>query len=132
MRLDIDWGVNPAKAEELVARIRRLGIDPALIEEGFTAGGGKGGQKVNKSANCVQLRYPPLELRVRCQRERSLQLNRFLALRELVDRAEAVLSPGTSRRLAEWEKIRRKKKRSKSRSRSKSEACPPIEGLAPN
>ncbi|HBL19167.1 MAG: hypothetical protein A2X36_14805 [Elusimicrobia bacterium GWA2_69_24] len=123
MRLDLDWGVSPAKAEELVARLRRLGIDPALIAEGFTAGGGKGGQKVNKSANCVQLSYPPLALRVRCQRERSLQLNRFLALRELADRIELAVSPGTSRRLQDMERLRRRKSRRKARSRAKRAAA---------
>ncbi|MFA5139808.1 MAG: peptide chain release factor-like protein [Elusimicrobiota bacterium] len=108
-------GVSPGKVEELLGRIRRLGIDPSLIEERFIKGGGKGGQKVNKTANCVQLRYPPLGLEVRCQRERSLATNRFLALRELVDRVEMRVSPGTSERLKEIERIRRRKARRRRR-----------------
>lgn len=71
---------------ELLARIKRLGIDVKAIEETFVRGGGKGGQKVNKTANCVQLKYG--EIRVRCHRERRRTVNRFLALRELVDRVE--------------------------------------------
>lgn len=107
-----DFGaVTPAKVEELRGRIARLGLDLALVEEKSVKGGGKGGQKINKTASAVQLKYPPLGLFIRCQRERSRAVNRFLALRELVDRAEMVLSPSTSARLAEYERIRRRKAR---------------------
>lgn len=111
MRLEAISGVSPGKIEELLARIKRLAIDPTLIEEKFVRGGGKGGQKVNKSANCVQLRYPPMGIEIRCQRERSLAVNRFLALRELADRVEMRVSPGTSERLKEIERIRKRKAR---------------------
>ncbi|HBE87677.1 MAG TPA: peptide chain release factor-like protein [Elusimicrobia bacterium] len=107
-----DFGaVTPGKAEELRGRIARLGLDLRLVEEKFVKGGGKGGQKINKTANAVQLKYPPLKLLVRCQRERSRAVNRFLALRELADRAEIILSPETSPRLAGYERLRRKKHR---------------------
>jgi protein subunit release factor B len=107
-----DFGaVTPAKVEELRGRIGRLGLDLKLVEEKSVKGGGKGGQKINKTASAVQLKYPPLGLFVRCQRERSRAVNRFLALRELVDRAEMILSPSTSARLAEYGKIRRRKSR---------------------
>lgn len=107
-----DFGaVTPVKTEELAARIARLGLDLKLVEEKSVKGGGKGGQKINKTASAVQLKYPPLGLFVRCQRERSRAVNRFLALRELTDKAEMILSPSTSARLAEYEKIRRRKAR---------------------
>jgi uncharacterized cupin superfamily protein len=82
-------------------------------------GGGKGGQKINKTANCVQLNYPPLGLSVRCQKDRQRSLNRFLALRELVDRIEVEISPGTSERLREIEKIRKRKSKKAGRSKEK-------------
>lgn len=93
-------------------------MDLAAVEEGFTRGGGKGGQKINKTANCVQLYYPPLELRVRVQRERKRTINRFLALRELVDRIEMRVSPETSERLAGFRKLRKRKARRRERARS--------------
>lgn len=92
-------------------RIRRLGIDVRLIEESFTRGGGKGGQKINKTANRVQLYYPPMDLSVTCQRERRRTVNRFIALRELVDRIEMEVSPETSERLKEIERLRKRKAR---------------------
>ena len=100
MRLNEDFGVAPAKLEDLKARISKLGIDLNAIDESFSRGGGKGGQKVNKTANRVQLSYEPLGLRIACHRERSRSLNRFFALRELVDQAEMKISPETSERLA--------------------------------
>ena len=119
MRIDQDFGVTTGKLDELKARISRLGIDPSKIEETFSRGGGKGGQKVNKTANRVQLYYPPLELRIACHRERSRSLNRFYALRELVDQVEMKVSPETSRRLREMERIRRRKSRSAARAAEK-------------
>ena len=103
--------ITPAKAAALKERIARLGVDLRLVDEQFVRGGGKGGQKINKTANAVQLKYPPLGLVVRCQRERKRSVNRFLALRELVDEIEVRVSPGTSERLAEYRRLRRAKAR---------------------
>jgi len=93
----------------LKAKIARLGIDLALVEENFIRGSGHGGQKINKTSNTVQLKFPPLGLIVRCQRERQRSLNRFIALRELADRIEMKISPATSDRLKEFEKLRKRK-----------------------
>ena len=119
MRLNEDFGVAPAKLEDLKARISKLGIDLNAIDESFSRGGGKGGQKVNKTSNRVQLSYPPLEIRVACQRERKRSLNRFLALRELVDQVEMKISPETSERLQEMARTRRRKARAHARSADK-------------
>ena len=122
MQINEDFGVAPAKLAELKSRLERLKIDLALVEESFSRGGGKGGQNVNKSANRVQLRYAPLNLKVACHRERKRGLNRFLALRELVDQVEMKISPETSARLRDMDRIRRRKSRSASRSRAKHSA----------
>ena len=122
VNLNEAFDVSAAKLQELKSRITRLGIDVRLIEESFIRGGGKGGQKINKTANCVQLYYPPLDLRVRVQRERRRTVNRFLALRELVDRVEMAVSPETSRRLQEIARLRRGKARRGARSAQKYDA----------
>jgi len=109
--------ITQQKVDALKARIARLGIDLRLIEEQFVKGGGKGGQKINKTANAVLLKYPPLSLIVRCQRERKRSLNRFIALRELVDEIELRVSPETSEKLKEISRLRKRKadKRRKAR-----------------
>ena len=119
MNLNERFDVSPSKVDELKGRLARLKVDPVLIEETFTRGSGKGGQKINTTSNCVQLRYPPLELAVRCQTDRRRTVNRFLALRELTDRIELKVSPQTSSRLREFKKLRRAKDRKLRRGRAK-------------
>jgi protein subunit release factor B len=115
--------ITPTKAEALKARIARLGIDLRLVDEQFIRGSGHGGQKINKTSNAVLLRYPPLGLVVRCQRERKRSLNRFIALRELVDEIELRISPETSERLKEIERIRKRKARSRGRAEGRGPAA---------
>lgn len=113
---DLDFGaVNPSKIASLKSKMEYLGIKWSDIEEKFCTGCGKGGQKINKTSNAVFMRYAPLNIYVKCQRERSRALNRFIALRELVETVEMKISPGTSEKLLEVEKIRKRKK-SKNRS----------------
>lgn len=119
MNLGEKFPVSPGKVEALKARLAALGIDLRAIEEQFVKGGGPGGQKVNKTSSAVLLRYAPLGIVVRCRRERSRSLNRFLALRELADEVEARVSPASSRRAVEIERLRRKKSRAHRRARSK-------------
>src|SRR5262245_39356977 len=123
MRLTEGFGVSRGKVDALAARMRALGIDPALVEEEFIRGGGPGGTKINKTSNCVQLRYAPLGLGVRCQDDRRRAVNRFLALRELVDRIEERVSPGTSRRLREGERRRENRNRAARRARARHRAA---------
>ncbi|MBI4564480.1 MAG: peptide chain release factor-like protein [Planctomycetes bacterium] len=99
MNLNERFGVSPSKVKELREKLRKLKIDPRKIQEQFVRGGGPGGQKINKSANAVVLRYD--EFLVRCQRDRRRTVNRFLALRELVEKVEMKRSPETSGRRAD-------------------------------
>jgi len=115
MKLNELFDLSPGKVEDLRQRVARLGINLAEVEEEFTRGGGKGGQKINKTANRVVLHYRPLQIVVRCQRERRRSLNRFLALRELIDHIEMRVSPRTSQRLKEHERRRRQKDRRRRR-----------------
>ena len=119
MNLDAGFPVSPQKVEALLARLRALPIDPAQIEEQFVRGGGPGGQKINKTSSAVMLRYAPMGIVIRCQRTRRQSLNRFLALRDLVDRVERTVSPSTSPRLLEIDRKRRNKARAHRRARKK-------------
>ena len=59
---------------------------------------GAGGQKVNKTSSCVQLRHRPSGIEVKCQRERSQTMNRFFARRELCDKLEEHIQGKASQR----------------------------------
>ncbi len=111
MQLNEIFPVSAGKIEELKKRIAALGISIEQVEEQFVRGSGHGGQKINKTSNTVLLKYPPQQIVVKIGSSRQRSLNRFLALRELVDQVEMRISPQTSKRLKEWEKIRKQKKR---------------------
>jgi protein subunit release factor B len=119
VNLSEGFDVSPAKVAGVLARLTALRIDAAAIEEQFVRGGGPGGTKINKTSNCVVLRYAPLKLVIRCQRDRRRSVNRFLALRELVDQAEMTISPESSKRLREIERHRRNKARAERRARAR-------------
>jgi peptide chain release factor len=111
--------VTPQKREQLRVRIASFGVDLAQVDEQAICSGGPGGQKVNKASSGVLLRYPlgAYQVLVKWTRERHHSLNRFLALRELVDQIELRVSPGTSERLKEIERIRKRKDRARRRHR---------------
>jgi len=124
VNLNERFDVSAEKVAALLARLRRLKVEPAAIEESFLRGGGPGGQKINKTANCVRLSYPHLGLAVRCQADRRRTVNRFLALRELLDRIELEISPETSARLAQARLQRRRKARRAGRAAHKYARAP--------
>ena len=95
-----------------------LGVREEDIEEKFIRSSGRGGQKVNKASTCVYLKHIPTGIEVKCMRERSQSLNRFLARRELVEKISKVSGQITSDD-AEIEKIRRMKAKKRKRARLK-------------
>ena len=80
--------VSSEKERALLERMASLGVAESDLRETFVRSSGPGGQKVNKTSSCVQLVHIPTGLSVKCQRERSQALNRFLARRLLLDRIE--------------------------------------------
>ena len=103
--------VSPEKQQALRARMEALGVREEDLEEHFVRSRGSGGQNVNKVATCVVLRHGPSGVHVRCQRERSQALNRFLARRLLLDRIEAQRQGVISAAARERARIRRQKRR---------------------
>ena len=71
--------VRPEKLAALQERMEALGIREQDLEESFVRGSGRGGQKVNKTNNCVYLKHIPTGIAVKCHVDRSRELNRFLA-----------------------------------------------------
>jgi protein subunit release factor B len=113
------YGVNPGKEQELQKRMARLGIREQDIEESFVRSGGKGGQNVNKTATCVQLKHLPTGMEVKCQRERSQAINRYVARCILADRIESMLLGKQSEEQQRIEKIRRQKRKRSRRAKDK-------------
>ena len=110
MKIPPQSQLTDRKYQEIKNLIADLGIDLNDIEEKFVHGGGRGGQKLNKSTNTVQLKYLPTGTTIKYQKHRERAMNRILALRGLLDK----LNPD-SKKLKEIEKIRKQKKHRKKR-----------------
>jgi protein subunit release factor B len=115
----VDFGVRPEKQEALRLKMQRLGIRESDLVEKFIHGGGRGGQKINKTSSCVYLKHLPTGIEVKCQAERSQLLNRFLARRILAEKIERRVLGEQSARIQEVEKIRRQKRRRSRRAKQK-------------
>ena len=111
--------VSPVKEKSLRERMHALGVREQDIDEHFVRSSGAGGQKVNKTSTCVVLHHRPTGIRVKCQRERSQALNRFLARRILLDKIDAKLRGAQSAEAQEVAKIRRQKRKRSRRAKLK-------------
>ena len=110
--------VSGQKQEDLSGRMLRLQLVEGQIEESYFKASGPGGQKTNKTLTGVTLLHRPTGIRVRCQRERSQGINRFIARRLLVEELEA-RTQGKTRHEAKAERLRsEKEKRRGSRKRT--------------
>ena len=113
------FGVSSTKEHALLAKMLRLGVKESDIVESFIRSGGHGGQNVNKVATCVYLKHLPTGIEVKCSRERSQALNRFLARRILVNKIEEKMLGRASEARQRIEKIRRQKRKRSKRAKEK-------------
>ena len=97
----------------------RLGLREADFKESFMRSGGSGGQNVNKVSTCVWLKHLPTGLEVKCQKERSQALNRYLAMRLLVEKIDLLRHGRASEERKAIEKIRRQKRKRSRRAKDK-------------
>jgi protein subunit release factor B len=111
--------VSVEKEKTLSARMLELGVMESDLEESFIRSSGPGGQKVNKSSSCVFLVHIPTGLSVKCQKERSQSLNRFLARRLLLDKIEKLQKGFIAKEKETLEKIRRQKRKRGKRAKEK-------------
>jgi protein subunit release factor B len=114
----ITFAVSPQKQRVLFERMKELGVTESELRESFIRSSGKGGQHVNKTSTCVHLVHLPTGIEVKCMKERSQSLNRFLARRELLEKIAASMGLPTMASL-EADKIKKRKSRAKRRSAQK-------------
>ena len=111
--------VSSEKESQLTQRMRALGVREQDLDEQFVRSSGAGGQNVNKVSSCVLLHHRPSGIRVRCQKERSQALNRYLARRLLLDKIEAATRGIAQDDAARIAKIRRQKHRRSRRAKQR-------------
>ncbi len=111
--------ISKEKIEKLESRMQDLNIKEEDLIEKFILGSGSGGQKINKTSSCVYLKHLPTGIEIKCQQERSRELNRYRARQELCAKIEEVYHKEKSEKIHEREKIRRQKKRRSRKSKEK-------------
>jgi protein subunit release factor B len=101
---------EPPLPEELMLRMQRLKVIEGDLTERFIRGSGPGGQKINKTSSCVQLRHVPSGIEIKCQQSRSLAANRVKARSLVCDILEEREIKRRAARRAEAAKRRRQKR----------------------
>ncbi len=113
------FGVNPEKENALLNKMAGLGIKETDIIEKFIRSAGRGGQNVNKTATCVYLKHLPTGIEIKCQKERSQALNRYLARKILTAKIETLVLGRKSEEAQRIAKIRRQKRKRSKRAKEK-------------
>ena len=89
------------------------------ITETFILGSGNGGQKLQKTSSCVQLRYIKADIVIKCSESRSRERNRYRARVRLCDKIEVIQLGKKSQKQQEVAKIRRQKSKRSKRAKNK-------------
>jgi peptide chain release factor len=111
--------VRKEKQLELEERMRKLGINEDDLIEKFILGSGRGGQKIQKTHSCVYLKHTPSGIEVKCQKDRSREMNRFFARRLLCEKFEEKILKIKTEKQKEIEKIKRQKRKRSKRQKEK-------------
>lgn len=114
--------ITTDKLAALEQRMEALGIADADLLEKFVRGSGAGGQKINKTSNCVFLKHLPTGVCIKCQVDRSREMNRFVARRELCEQLEAIREGKAVAKTQAIEKMRRQKRPRSRNSKNRSVA----------
>lgn len=104
------------KQQELLNRMKDLEISENEIEEKFIRASGKGGQKINKTSSCVQLKHLPTKIIIKSQKSRNRPENRFFARRLLCEKIENMRGIKNNESI-KIQKIRKQKDRQKRRAK---------------
>jgi len=115
-----DFAVSPEKNQWLKDRMEALDIHEKDIEEKFVRSSGKGGQKVNKTSSCVYLKHLPTGIEVKCMKDRSQSINRFIARRELIKRIE-ILTGAVELKMTKLDRMKKQKAKRHKRAKVKAE-----------
>jgi protein subunit release factor B len=111
--------IKKEKKDELNEKLKELNIKEEDLIEKFILGSGRGGQKIQKTHSCVYLKHTPTGIEVKCQKERSRDLNRYLARKELIKKIEGKYFKKVSEEQKKIYKLKKQKKRRSKKAKEK-------------
>lgn len=110
------WTTLPEQYQRLA---HKLSVSPADIEEQFVRGGGKGGQKINKTSSTVLLKHLPTGIEVRCQKHREQSKNRVSAYKLLIQKIDERVRGKASIQAQKIFKLKKQKQKRSKRAKEK-------------
>ncbi|OMJ73898.1 hypothetical protein SteCoe_27315 [Stentor coeruleus] len=114
---------------KLLKRFIKFTINPNDVIEKLCSGSGPGGQKVNKSENCVNLLHVPTRITVKVHDSRDLIINRHIAWKRLTEKVEYHLNGDDSKIARRIEKKRKNKERKRRKYADKHNNVPKSEEI---
>jgi len=111
--------IRPEKWDLLRKKMEELGIREDDLIEKFILGSGRGGQNLQKTSSCVYLKHIPTGIEIKCQRDRSREMNRYYARRELCEKIETQILKIKTEKVQLIEKKRRQKRKRSKRAQQK-------------
>ncbi len=111
--------ITREKWQKIHVRMHSLGIHEDDLTEKFILGSGSGGQKINKTSSCVWIKHEPTGITVKCQKERSRELNRYFARQRLCEKLDFEKNKVKSEREQAIAKIKRQKRKRSKRAKEK-------------
>lgn len=124
--------LSPKKQDQITTLMAQLNIAESDLDEQFVHGSGSGGQKLNKTASCVVLTHIPTGTQVKCQQDRSREINRFLARRLLCERLapEQGIQTAAAKRQAKKQKQKQRRKRKSATKYQVAPTTPPDDAVS--
>lgn len=111
--------IRQEKWDALRRKMEELGIKEDDLVEKFILGSGRGGQNLQKTSSCVYLKHLPTGIEVKCQRERSRDMNRYFARQLLCEEVESKVLKIKTEKIQLIEKKRRQKRKRSKRAQQK-------------
>jgi protein subunit release factor B len=108
--------ILPQQYQTLAETLR---VSPHDIEEQFIRGGGKGGQKINKTSSTVLLKHLPTGIEVRCQKHREQSKNRLSAYKLLIQKIDERVRGKASLQAQKIFKLKKQKQKRSKRAKEK-------------
>jgi protein subunit release factor B len=111
--------ITETKWKKLRQWMDQLNILNEDLKENFILGSGSGGQKIQKTASCVQLHHLKSDIIIKCSESRLREQNRYYARMRLCEKIETEQLGEKSKQRQAFEKIRRQKSKRSKRAKNK-------------
>jgi protein subunit release factor B len=102
--------ISKDKEDEIRRLMHDIGLKEDDLVEKFILGSGRGGQNLQKTYSCVYLKHIPSGIEVKCQKDRSREVNRWHARRAICEKFQNEILLQKTKKSKKWKKYDGKKR----------------------